>query len=226
MSFLIDPFRFIKPPEGDEYTKLLLHFDGEDGATTTIDSSASAHVMAFSGATLATDQSKFGDSAYRATNATSYVQAGPSSDFDFGTGDFTIDCWVRFASTSGFMSVSDVGSTKGWFGIFPSSGGITISRDTTIIINAGGSPLTPFSTGVWYHLALVRSGNSWKVYRGGVLYASATNTVAFGNSTDNFRVGQTGSGDLGLNGWVDEFRVSKGIARWISDFTPPTAPYS
>lgn len=221
------PFPFVMPSVAaggnDEFTKLLLHFDGADGSTTFIDSSASAHVMMLSGPGLNeidTAQSVFGGSSYRKGPSTT-IYAAASADWNFGTGSFTVDTWIRFASTSR-QYIFDVGINGSILVISPTTGVVEVYGPSSHVINAGS---TPFSTDVWYHIALVRDGNSWTVYRDGVAYASATDSRSWGSSSSLFLVGQYGDGGIGMDGWMDEFRVSKGIARWTANFTPPTRPY-
>ena len=83
------------------------------------------------------------------------------------------------------------------------------------------------SANTWYHIALDRNGSNWYMFIDGVQLAaaySASNT--FNNATGQLNVGAGYSpvGDF-LNGWLDEFRISKGIARWTANFTPPTVAY-
>ena len=84
----------------------------------------------------------------------------------------------------------------------------------------------------WNHIALVRNGkgsDNLKIYINGKLKASATSTKTFGNSTDNAYIGWAKDSvalvEEYTKGYIDEFRVSNGIARWTSEFTPPNAPY-
>ena len=82
------------------------------------------------------------------------------------------------------------------------------------------------STGVDYHIAFVRSGVSSKTWQDGVsVGATATETTAatVPLSTSGLRVGKYWGGDF--NGWIRAFRVTKGVARYTSAFTPPSAPF-
>ncbi|MFB3887681.1 MAG: LamG-like jellyroll fold domain-containing protein [Thermodesulfobacteriota bacterium] len=84
------------------------------------------------------------------------------------------------------------------------------------------------SVGTWYHIALVRTGNTFKIFRNGVQIGSDyTDTDGVGNLAAGAMIGRfrQGSPTYDLNGRLDEFRVSKGIARWTSNFTPPSAEY-
>jgi hypothetical protein len=138
------------------------------------------------------------------------------------TGDWTFDTWVRFNAT-GQQCLIDGGNTQGLVVITPSSGNVLVYAAGAAIINTGA---TAFNTGQWYHIAVVRSGTSWVLYRDGVSYATATSSNNWGNGTGVLQVGRYVGGGWDFNGWLDEYRVSKGIARWTTGFTPPTQAYS
>jgi len=229
LSFLIDPFQFVKPPEGDEYTKLLLHFDGDNGSSVFIDTSRSQHSYTETDAVLDTSQSKFGGASCYFNGSTVGIKFLNGLDWDFGVDDFTIDFWVRMSSIVADQSLFNaytLGNFKADFSILPLSG---TTGQMLVYINGSAAIVmqgATFSNDTWYHIALVRSGDSWKSYRDGSMYGSGSESLAFGSSTDDITIGTSRAQSPVLNAWIDEFRVSKGIARWTSDFTPPSAPYS
>jgi hypothetical protein len=88
------------------------------------------------------------------------------------------------------------------------------------------------SQNVWTHIAVTRSGNTIYIFKDGELttgysttlnnfYTSAVENLYIGGYADNI-----GGWVIELDGWIDEFRLSKGIARWTSNFTPPTEEYT
>jgi len=80
-------------------------------------------------------------------------------------------------------------------------------------------------TNSWYHLAAVRSGTNFMIFQNGVsLGASQGNTNAVSSYASDLNIGR-GCWEGVLDGWIDEVRISKGIARWTANFTPPTHPY-
>lgn len=222
----------------DAYTKLLLHFDGTDSYTALIDSSFSNHAATVvADAKLDTAQSKFGGSSCLFDGNGDYVTIPASSDFDFGADDFTIDGWFYFTEsgrkalfafdtdTRFGLDYNSVGTTK--LGLWASSNGSTWD-----LINAdgGGNGIctTNLPLNQWNHVAVVRNGNVWRVYQNGILDLDITvaGTIV-DNSGSPFNIGRWGysANHFWYNGWIDEFRVSKGIARWTAAFTPPTRPY-
>lgn len=232
MSFLpgMHPGGFMASPGiggNDAFTMLLLQFAGVDAATVFSDGSVggagSPHTVTANGnAQIDTAQFKFGVSSGLFDGTGDYLSIPANADWSWGTNPFTVDFWVMFnASTRQY--IWDLGSNATSIIITPSSGLVEIYGPGSHVINAGASA---FSTGVWYHIELVRSGSSWIVFRDGVSYVTATDARSFGNGTDVLKIGAGPGLVLPLNGWLDEFRVSKGIARHTVGFTPPTVPYS
>ena len=82
-------------------------------------------------------------------------------------------------------------------------------------------------TNTWHHLAFVRDGNTLRLFIDGTADGTADVTdVTINDSANKLAVGRSGEyDDLYWNGWIDEFRISKGIARSTADFTPPSAQY-
>ena len=213
--------------EADAYfpqTSLLLHMDGTNASTSFVDSGPNALAVTASGnAQISTAQSKFGGaSAYFDGNG-DQLTLPANSVFAFGTGDFTIEFWVysteTVSSTRCMFDTRTSGSDSG--GIFirnNGTGGYLFGQASNTIASTGNTVRTP---NAWGHLALVRSGTSMNLYFNGTSVASATNSNNF--STNNCRisgfVGATGSTEAFL-GYIDELRVTKGVARYTSNFTP------
>ena len=153
----------------------------------------------------------------------------PSPLFDMGTGDFTIECWVNSTSIAANYP-SFISSVTGW-----SSGAsghrfnnIGAANKFTFHLNpAGDAFLTStntYSFGVWYHYALTRSGNTWRMFIDGVQQASGTYAGAFNAGLGGFRLGYAQwDGTNGYyNGFIDDVRITRGVARYVSNFTRPT----
>jgi hypothetical protein len=88
------------------------------------------------------------------------------------------------------------------------------------------STTTMSDTATWHHIAVVGSSGTIKIYIDGVAQGNTAAQGTIIDSSSSYGVGRAGDySGLYFNGWIDEFRVSKGIARWTSNFTPPTAPY-
>jgi hypothetical protein len=213
---------------GDLYfpqTKLLLPFDGANGATTTSDlSNTNASVTFSSGDEIRTAQSKFGNSSlYVADNVT----VSSSSGFNMGTGDFTIEGWWYFGNTSNSFSLYDqyaggssgVGNMQLW---------VSAANDFRVYYDGSNrfSLSTTFSTGQWYHLAFVRASGTIKVYVNGTADASTQSYSGQFGKTGTVMFGDQHSGGGGApQYYLDDLRVTKGLARYTGNFTAPTTAH-
>ena len=218
-------------PDAD--TKLLIHFNGADGAQTYTTEDAGSRTVTFTAeAQLDTAQAKFGSASLLLDGTGDYVGVPDSDDWDFGTGDFTFDLQVRWNTVTGTQEMLSSWEDASNFIRFYKAGDGTIG----IWANRAGSSVGEFATtssagmvaNTWYHIAVVRNGTSCFIFVDGTSLA-VTQTTAWGLLPNlvspPFQVGVRNN-DIYLNGWVDEVRVSKGIARWTSDFTAPTSEYN
>lgn len=210
----------------DSYTKLLCHFDGgladRSGKTLTANGNATA----------STTQKKFGTHSLSLDGSGDYLNSANSDDFRFGNGDFTIEFWLysNVAWSSQPTSASICGqklndSSSGW--VLYRDGGYPTKINARIgLQNNFPTGSTP-TQGVWEHWALVRNGTSLKWYKNGVQDASTTSSVNVNDTTGRFLIGLADTwANSYLNGYIDELRISKGIARYTSNFTPQTQPFN
>lgn len=205
---------------------LLLHCNSAGVPGLFLDSSPSAYTVTTAGnAQITLAQSKFGGGSGLLDGTGDYITIPDSDDFAFGSGDFTIDCWVRFDSAStGDQTIFCQGSNGSSYARFVWDGTQwTYSNvNLSLTINAPDS----LSNDTWYHLALIRNGDTWTIYRDGVSKGNATKTGSYTDYSGSFSVGTLYAGsDFGhyMKGYFDEFRITKGFAKWTSNFTPPTS---
>ena len=199
---------------------LLLHMDGSNGSTTFTDDSANNFTMSINDGTIAitTSQSKFGGASADFT-AGGDLRTPSNAAFTFD-GDFTVELWARQTSTTGsFDTLVSAGSSEGTLMIRPS---ITDSgfffRGTKI-----GTGLA-MSLNTWHHLAIARSGSTVVAYKDGV--SIGTRVDANTASCALLCLGDSSAVNRRyFKGQIDEFRVTKGVARYTANFTPPTAPF-
>ena len=209
----------------DSYTVAMLHMNGADGSTTFSDSSLSPHTFTTQGdAQIDTAQFVFGGASGLFDGTGDYITSVDSPDWDFGTGDFTIDFRVRWNGTPGVVH-------------FIGRGGDTTQYQIEWTTAAGGliqghfggtSHTSAWSTNVgdtWYHVAFIRSGTVTKFFINGTQLGLDGSNSADVTYATPMGIGANSDGTRPLNGWLDEFRISKGIARWTSNFTPPTQEY-
>lgn len=208
----------------DSFTSLLLHMNGADASTTFTDSSRNAHtVTAVGNAQIDTAQSKFDGASGLLDGTGDYLTVPNHASLKFGTGDFTIDGWFRFADIDGefLFSDRDGSGTTDSLGCFMVAGEVWVYDETAEIAITTTASIT---TATWYHIEMGRSGTTFKIFVDGVEKSSATCTSNF-NNTSTLRIGGDAAGGNPINGHIDEFRISKGIARHTAAFTPPKQAY-
>lgn len=223
-SFIINSYRFASASGDPDFASvsLLLPFNGTDGSTTFTDKSSNAFTVTAGGnAQLDTAQAKWGASSLLLDGSGDYISIPDNPDFDFGTGDFTIEFWLRWNSTSGFQTIYDHGYTGSGALLLQTGNG-----DGRFIIYANGSSVFQESdalgAGVWGFYQLVRSGTTLTLYRNGVSKGSVTNSTSFAAAADLCFGAQLTSGLNNFNGWVDDVRITKGVVR---SSTVPTAAF-
>ena len=221
---------FIEDNGPDSYTKLLLHFDGADEATSTTDSSDSSHSITMTGAKIDNGASVFGTSSAYFDGSDSITIAG-STDFDFGTDDFTIEFWMSPDNTSNWDAIisSQNYYTSGYNGnwvVDMNSGNIRIYSYDGQSSEASLTATTSLSS-EWQHIALVRNSGTLTFYINGVSAGSTSNfsSRSLSDGQNGIKLGTTQGGPTNYDGYIDELRISKGVARYTSNFDLPTKQF-
>ena len=210
----------------DEYTKLMLHFNGADESTDFIDSSSSEHEVTNVGAEVDTAIKKFGTASGLFATA-DYLTVANSVEFDFGTGNFTIDYWVYRTGTGPPVIARDAELYTPWILGYPAGGRerLYMSSNGTGWDMASNVDMGATTQDEWVHYAVVRSGTTFYTFRNGIKISEWEFEGAVGSSSGPIGIG-TGQGSPQYAGQIDELRISKGVARWTANFTPPTEEYS
>jgi len=201
--------------------KVLLHMNGANNSTVFTDDSGK--VWTATNAIVSTAQSKFGGaSGY--FNGSSYISTPDTVDFTLGADMFTIDFWMKVNSTGIFHYIFGQNTNS-------ASGGyrLSLSSNGDLNFTSGTVTTVPFSSAItdnnWHHVAIIRnSAKNIKIYVDGVGGNNVVDSNAYPDMSTAFTIGR--AGDYTSNyfaGYIDEFRFTKGVARWTSNFTPPTA---
>ena len=215
----------------------LLRFDGDQGSTNFPDKTGRSWVAEGS-ARISTENKVFGSGSGRfdGTPNTRIVSAA-SPDFFLGTEDFCIEASVYISGNSALSSggarhaaIFAVARPQGAslelliLGNSTKTGtGIALWNGTTLISVPG-----EIAHGEWHHLAVTRHGSVFRFWlNGSQLGADQTGTISFGSATfDAFIGGSVVTGyNYLLNGYIDELRITKGVARYTANFTPPGKPF-
>jgi hypothetical protein len=211
----------------DVNTVCLMHLDGADGSNTFIDESGKVWTVG-GGAQLDTAQYKFGTASglFNGTDAT--ISTAAVSDFNYGSGDFTIDMQV-YINATGTLEIFNQGGVVGskypdisLYSISKTSIGARMWTGSSEFFNRTVS----VNENMFNHIAIIRYGDNFYLTSNGILSTAVTKSGAVDYDGDvPIRFGLQQGGSSYFNGWLDEVRFSKGVARWTSDFTPPTNAY-
>lgn len=239
---LLNPYRFGVPSiDTDPYfsnVSLLLHGDGANNSTTIIDTSNSPKtVSAIADAKISTTLTKFGGSSIYLDGTGDYLDVSSSADLTFGTGDFTIEGWFWLDSTvASYHTLFYQRRSNVATGVGMSCGA---NGTVTVLIGNGSTWPVYASTGTgavpmdsWHHIAMTRTATTVRVFIDGQLGIIDNNAGGLNVTGSQITIGA----DLGipggsppyypLKGYVDEFRITKGVSRYTTTFTPPTAAFA
>ena len=207
----------------DVNTKLLMHFDGTQGSSA-IDLMGKVVTVAGVG-TISSTIKKNNSYSIQASASTDYSMMAASNDWVF-PGDFTFECWFnrpvtvdstvcgQYPANNAYLSWN-IDSTR--FGFWGNSSTMSASFAATWSLNT------------WHHAALVRASGVIKAYLDGTQVGSSYNnssSVGYNNLAMGLgTLGSSGGSMVGGNGTIgnfDDYRISKGIARYTANFVPPT----
>lgn len=209
-----------------EQTKLLLRMTGANNSTTFIDNSLSPKtITSNNGTQIVTSNSKFNDSSAQFSNG-AYLSIPNSDDFNFGTGDFTIECWAYLNSLGGngtnhFFCMDYTLSFKS-----NNQEYCFYAADTNFYGNSIKfvSTTIPPILNAWHHLALVRYGQRLFIFVNGELKGESiiSQSTNYGNNSEALIGSASAIAGEYLDGYLNDFRITKGRARYTVNFTPPS----
>lgn len=209
-----------------------LHFDGADNSTLFFDVAGKVWT-AGGNAKISAAQSKFGGSALYLDGVGDWIETPDSPDFAQGSRNFTLELWMKSPGNGAYDQICGQRTTSDDY-----NQNLAVTRNNTnntllMGYTNGTSIISAAGTAVvfddqWHHIALVRNGTSMKQYVDGVLDASLTLTAGFSliDMATKLSIGRSGeyNGQY-YKGYIDEFRLTDGIALYTADFTPPTEPF-
>jgi hypothetical protein len=210
---------------------LLLHGDGTNGSPNILAHKGGAPTP-IGNAGIYTTYKKFGTGALSFDGSGDNL-SGLSRDFVFGTDDFTVEFWAN---------PTDGGHGGSWSRMFQigansQNGGLWIVCTNTDnpcrvlcqTYNSGyvtvGDSVNTLTNGTWTHVALSRQGTTYRLFFNGVQESSITTASGADISNSYLYIGSNNTGTEAFKGYLDEIRVTRGIARYTAAFTPPTGPF-
>lgn len=229
LIFNFDAANYKSYPAGQDIAvnNVSLMLDGE----SLVDKSLNNASLGVSGTvTIDSNLKKFGNSSIKFGGAkTDYITVTNSTLFSF-PGDFTIEFWT-YANQWGQQGGATVyfsNDTLDRFqlGVYPNNSTMGLIINGTTVCTA---TLSSSIVGRWMHIAVVRSGTTVNIYEDGI--SKATGTSSYSIPTTLLYISRQlprSPTDYGhnLDGYIDDFRITKGYARYTSNFTPPTSPLS
>ena len=204
--------------ETDTTQEALLNFTN----ASIVDATGKNVLETVGNAQVDTTTVKYGTGAMEFDGTGDYLNLPDSENFAFGTGDFTVEFWINKGSGDSQVILDNRPTTSSSNGFL-----ITIFNGQKVSYYTSGSPQaqdpTALVEGQWIHYALARSSGTTRLFRDGVVVAT--------KSSDTFNYTHTGLRivdrlpftGVPLNGYLDDLRITKGIARYTTNFTPPEA---
>jgi hypothetical protein len=204
---------------------LLLPFDGSfnDASNNNFTVTTNGNVQ------ISSAQSKFGGSSALFDGNGDYLQLADNNAFELGNSDFTIECWFNLSSNKGYQSIVNksynTSDQYGWILYFETNSTLSFlagNGSWSVILWTSIVP----TTNTWHHVAVTRSGNSWKMFYNGNEVVSTTNSINLNTGTLPLYIGRypyfpSFNSSQDFHGYIDDLRITKGVARYTSNFTPP-----
>lgn len=213
----------------DWRVKSLLHFNGANGATDISDDTG--RTWSNFGKALSTAQKRFGTASLLGN---AYISTQTSSDFII-TGAFTIECWInpnRISGGTNYEVIWEMRNTNSNYGpvhLFQNNAQLSILVGNSShngwqrIVSVG-----TLTASTWHHVAACGNGTTLNIYLNGTSVDSVSQPAWTSSYTPPIVIGGAPAalGDPSFQGYIDEFRFTNGLARYTSNFTPPTAEFS
>jgi len=217
----------IAPPTPVTNTQLLLNYTNAG----IYDNTAKNVFETVGNAQISTTQSKYGGSSMYFDGSGDWLQALSTPQFNFGTGNFTLECWAWLTNFSTdyrlLAKVVNIGSYGSWQVIVDTSGyprfyASSAASSWDVCSNLGGG--VAIVAGTWNHIAVTRSGTTFTIWVNGVSAGTTTSSASiYYSASVPVTVGGMPDGTRSLNGYIDDARITTGVARYTTNFTPPTS---
>jgi hypothetical protein len=210
----------IEAVSGSRYT-----LDGSvAGFLTTTDVTRASNTITVSGnAQLSTVEKKFGASSLLLDGTGDYLSIASDVDYGFGTGDFTIEGWFyKTAVSTQYLFDTRTTLTENSVAVQSQGNGtLRLSVNGVFVLTSSNA----HTNNAWNHLAISRASGVTRFFINGVVSTNTyTDTTDYGTAKP-FVIGAQYNGTTVYNGYIDEFRVTKGLARYTATFTPSTTAF-
>lgn len=151
-------------------------------------------------------------------STSAYATYAPAGSDIFGTGDFTVECWLNPTSTTA-VNISMASSATNTWELLTYSNQLYWHENSG---NLGGGGYGSIPLNAWSHLAVSRSGTTLRMFINGVQVYSVTNSYNYSASPTTRSAGPYGGGSAPY--YLSDFKITKGVALYTSNFYPGSAP--
>lgn len=221
--------------ENGNNVSLLLHMDGTNSSQDFTDSSNNDFTVTVNGDTYTdTSVKKFGASSAYFDGDGDYLQLDTPSNnlIDWHSTDYTLECWVYIvsapsntpSSSSPLIGNADISSGIEYWSFGPTNSLSVKFKYWSGQENSLETIPSILNTGQWYHLAFVKNGTRISIYIDGVETVFDTLAVT-PEISESYPLAIGSFCNASFNGYIDELRITKGVARYTSNFVPQTAPF-
>ena len=169
----------------------------------------------------------YGSGGVKFDGVDDYMSVPASTDFEFGTGDFTVEAWVN-TDYSDYFNIWQNSPVTGGAGTDRYFIGVGTNGSVEFSFHAGGSGFSTssgaVSQGTWAHVAVVRNSGTTYIYVDGVQQTSSSILSGYDfNLSSVHTIGYRVTPNY-ASGYMADLRVVKGTAVYTSNFTAPTSP--
>ena len=210
---------------GDPYwssVKLLQPFDSNMADV----SSVARAITTVGSAVVDTGTKKWGAGSLSVPTVSDYLTAANSTDFQFLTGGFTIEAWIKTTQSTDYGSIAMYStSNDGWNFLTSANGSKMFCSVGDGGATAALTGATTINDGNWHHVAMSHDGTTFRILVDGVVDASVANTMSVTNSAGLLYIGRWATAIRPFVGHIDDLRITKGVARYTGSYTVPTAAF-
>lgn len=206
---------------------LLLQFSETNGSTTTVDGSSNAHSLTANGTfNVTSTNAKYGNSGD--FDGGGWLTVPDDASLQLGSGDFTIEGWFypRSTGTQRVITKDNIAENlyssyllyinSGRWRFYASANGTSWGVVSNAVI--GGAIVA----NEWIHIAIAREGTQFRMFSNGVLVNTVASAAALWDGVGSpVQIGQYIGGTQRTNALMDDVRITKGVARYTANFTPP-----
>jgi hypothetical protein len=217
------------PPTAITNTSLLCNFTNAG----IFDNSGKNVIETIGNVQIDTAVKKYGTGSLEFDGTGDWLLMPYTPDHNFGSGNFTVEAWVYPSATGSVLHICGVNITTS--GTASNQSIVMFKSATEKLVSYAAVSSTEYrctssgnlTANQWTHIAFVRNGSTVTQYINGVADGTATiSTNSINNIVSPFGVGQVGQIITnGWNGYIDDFRITKGVARYTANFTPPAQAF-